>query len=129
MRQRSVHVEGLAHGAPIPLGCRVGPIFASSGIGGRDPADGKLPADVETQARNAFANLRRALAGAGLDLGDVVKVTVFVAEEKMRDAVNPPWLECWPDPGRRPARHTLAMALRGGQLVQLEAWAVAKEFG
>jgi len=67
------------------------------------------------------------LQKGGLDLGDVVKLTVFVADDKFRDAVNVYWLQCYPDAARRPARHTLVMPLRGGMLVQLEALAVAKE--
>jgi 2-iminobutanoate/2-iminopropanoate deaminase len=127
MRQKSVEVEGLQHNAPIPLGCRIGPIFASSGIGGRDPETGKMPAEPERQAFHCFDNLKRVLAAAGLDLGDVVKMTVFVADEGHRDAINKYWLECYPDPHQRPARHTLVMPLRGGMVVQLEVLAVAKE--
>jgi len=130
MRQKSIHVEGLAHNAPIPVGCRVGPIFASSGVGGRDAATGEMPTDTETQARNAFVNLDRILAAAGFDWGDVVKVTVFVTEEGFRDVVNRYWVERYPDPDRRPARHTLVMPhLRRGQKVQLDALAVAKTLG
>ena len=127
MRQKSIEVEGLQHNAPIPLGCRIGPIFASSGIGGRDPATGKMPAEPDRQAFHCFDNLKRVLAAAGLDLGDVVKMTVFVADESHRDAVNKYWLECYPDPHQRPARHSLVMPLRGGMVVQLEVLAVAKD--
>ena len=129
MRQKSIHIAGLEHSAPIPVGCRVGPIFASSGVGGRDPATRALPPDPDVQARNAFANLERILAAGGVDWGDVVKITVFVAEERFRDLVNKNWVERYPDPDKRPARHTLVMPLRGGQLVQLEELAVAKEAG
>ena len=129
MRQRSIHVEGLVHAAPIPLGCRVGPILATSGVGGRDPATGQLPPDADGQARNAFANLGRILEAGGMDFGDVVKLTVFVVDEVHRDAINRHWLERYPDPDRRPARHTLVLPLRGGMLLQLEALAVAKEAG
>ncbi len=127
MRQKSIEIEGLNHVAPIPLACRVGPVLATSAIGGKDPRTGKLAPDADGQAQQAFDNLAAVLQKGGLDLGDVVKLTVFVADDKFRDAVNVYWLQCYPDAARRPARHTLVMPLRGGMLVQLEALAVAKE--
>jgi len=127
MRQKSIEVKGLEHNAPIPMACRIGPILASSGIGGKDPATGKLPAEPDRQAFHCFDNLKRVLAAGGLDLGDVVKLTVFVVDESHRDAINKYWNECYPDPHRRPARHTLVAPLRGGQLMQLEALAVSKD--
>jgi len=128
MRQQSIEVEGLAHaGTPIPNACRIGPILATSGVGGRNPVDGTLPGDPQTQAVNAFDNLRRILAAGGMDMGDVVKLTVFIADESHRAAVNTPWLSHYPDPAHRPARHSLVMPLRGGMLVQLEALAVARD--
>lgn len=126
MRQKSIEVEGLAHNAPIPAACRVGPILATSGVGGRDPATGKIPPEPERQAFHCFDNLKRILAEGGMDLGDVVKLTVFVTDEAHREAVNKYWNECYPDPHKRPARHTLVSPLRGGMLMQLEALAVAK---
>ncbi len=127
-RQNSIEVEGLGHGsAPIPMGCRVGNVIATSGINGKDPATGKLPEDAAGQAAGCFENLKRVLAAGGMTLGDVVKVTVYIADEAHRAAVNAPWLACFPDPHRRPARHALTLPLRGGMLVQIEALAVAKE--
>jgi 2-iminobutanoate/2-iminopropanoate deaminase len=130
VRQKSIDVEGLGHaGVPIPNACRVGPILATSGVGGRDPNTGTMPADPETQAVNCFDNLRRTLEAGGMDMGDVVKITVFIADESYRSAVNAPWLAHFPDAAHRPARHSLVMPLRGGMLVQLEALAVAKSAG
>lgn len=125
-RQKSLDVEGLGHGAPIPMGCRVGPVLMTSGVGGRDPKTGKTPEDADGQARNAFSNLKAVLAAGGLGLGDVVKITVYVVDDKYRNEINKYWEECYPDSHKRPARHTLVMPLRG-VLLQLEAFAVAKE--
>ena len=126
LRQKSIEVEGLGHAAPIPMGCRVGPILATSAVAGRDPKTGKLPADVDEQARHAFQNLKQVLSNGGLGFGDVVKLTVFVVDEAHREAINKYWLEAYPDPHKRPARHTITMPLRGVAL-QLEALAVARE--
>ena len=125
-RQKSLEVEGLGHGAPIPMGCRVGPILMTSGVGGKDRKTGKTPEDADGQARNAFDNLKAVLAAGGLGLGDVAKITVYVVDDKYRNEINKYWEECYPDPHKRPARHTLVMPLRG-VLLQLEAFAVAKD--
>jgi len=126
--QTSIEVHGLSHqSAPIPMGCRIGPVLATSGIGGKNSETGELPADADSQAVNCFENLKKVLAAGGMGMGDVVKVTVYVSDEAHRAAVNTPWLHHYPDPQRRPARHAMVMPLRGGMLVQIEALAVASE--
>ena len=128
MRQKSIEVRGLSHqSAPIPMGCRVGAVLATSGIGGKNPDTDTLPPDADSQAVNCFENLKRVLVAGGMDMGDVVKITVYVSDEAHRAAVNTPWLQHFPDPERRPARHALVMPLRGGMLVQIEALAVATD--
>src|ERR1700733_2868289 len=73
LRQQSIDIEGIAHGAPIPTGSRVGNVLATSAVSGRDAKTGKLAADVDGQARLAFENLKKILEGGGMGLGDVVK--------------------------------------------------------
>ena len=41
-KRSSVHVEGVEHGAPIPMGARVGNMLFSSGIICIDPDTGKV---------------------------------------------------------------------------------------
>jgi 2-iminobutanoate/2-iminopropanoate deaminase len=125
LRQKSIEIANIGHSAPIPTGSRVGPVLATSAIGGRDPKTGKLPPDVDSQARNAFEGLKLILAEGGLGLGDVVKLDVFLVDDAHRDAINKYWLECYPDAHRRPARHTVVLPLRGGALLQIAALAVA----
>ena len=124
-RQQSIDIEGIAHGAPIPVASRVGNVIATSAISGRDPKTGKLAADADGQARLAFENLKTILAKGGMGLGDVVKITCFVTDDGFREAINKYWLECYPDEHKRPARHTLVLPLRGGVLLQIDALAVA----
>lgn len=125
MRQQSVSIKGLEHPG-APSACRIGPIVASSGILGSDPVTGEMPGDVETQARNAFVNMKRLLAEFGLDEGDVVKITNFVGDAAHRIVLRKYWAECYPDEGHRPARHTIVSPLNIG-LVQLEILAVARD--
>jgi 2-iminobutanoate/2-iminopropanoate deaminase len=126
MRQQSIHLKGVSHNAPIPLAARVGPILATGGVGGIDPATGKAPAEADAQAKFAFQNMGNILKEAGMDWGDVVKLTVFLADDAHRAVINKYWLEVYPDEHHRPARHSLVMPLRG-VLLQLEALAVAKD--
>lgn len=85
-----------------------------------------MPDDLETQARNVFVNMKRLLAEFGLDEGDVVKVTNFVAQAEYRLVLRKYWAECFPDESKRPARHTIVGPLNIG-LVQLEIFAVARD--
>jgi len=127
-RPRSIEVPGVTHGnVPIPMGARVGNMLFSSGIAGKDPATNKVPADAAEQARFAFQNLRTLLENGGATLEDVGHVTVFVKDDSVRDAINAEWVQCFPDPHDRPARHTLVHDLRGGMLLQLEAIAVIQD--
>ena len=126
--RRSIEVPGVSHGnAPIPMGARVGNMIYSSGIMGKDPATDTLPADGPSQAKFMFMNLRSLLAQGGADLGDVVHVKAYVKDNSHRDALNAEWLQCFPDPHDRPARHTMVTDLPGGMLVQIEIVAVVKD--
>lgn len=121
--QRSLDIPGAGHNAPIPLGARVGPLICSSGIAGKDPATGQLPADAATQVRLAFANLDALLAVAGATLAHVVKLHVTVKDNSVREAINAEWLARFPDPQDRPARHIVLHELQHGMVLQLEVTA------
>ncbi len=126
MRQIAINIEGHEHPAAVPVACRIGPILATSAVLGKDPVSGELPDNAEEQARNAFINLRRVLEAAGMDLGDVIKLTIFVLDNKYRDVCYKYWNETYPDPQHMPARHTLLQPVGIG-LLQLEVLAVAKD--
>ncbi|OOG53102.1 RidA family protein [Polaromonas sp. C04] len=121
---RSLDVPGASHNAPIPAGARVGNVLCSSAISGKDATTGLLPPDAAVQAQLAFTNLRTLLQAGGSALSDVVKLTVYIKDNSVREAVNAEWLACFPDPHDRPARHTLVYDLQHGMWLQLEAMAV-----
>lgn len=127
--RRSIEVEGFSHGAqPIPAASRVGPLVMTGGVYGLDASTGKIPDDVRDQARLMFLNLERILKSAGTDLGGVARMTVYVKAPEARAAVNEQWLQAFPDPASRPARHTLQNdALPANMLVQCDATAWAGE--
>ena len=121
---RSIEVPGASHNAPIPAAARVGNVLCSSAIAGKDAATGLLPPDAATQAQLAFSNLKTLLQAGGATLSDVVKLTVYIKDNSVRDAINAQWLACFPDPHDRPARHILVYELQHGMWLQLEAMAV-----
>ncbi len=67
---------GYSHLALVAPGTRL--VF-TAGQGG-ETTDGKYPPDFQVQARNALANLRTALKGAGADFADVAKMTVLIVD-------------------------------------------------
>ena len=122
---RSIHIEGVRHGAPIPMGARVGNMIFSSGIIGADPATGKVPEDMESQCVFAFANMKTMVQSAGGKLENIGSIKVYMKDRSQREAVNRPWLEMFPDEDDRPARHAIEYdAFPPGVLVQLEVIAV-----
>ena len=85
-----------------------------------------MPDDADTQARNAFINMKRLLAAYDLDEHDVVKLNIFVKDVAYRDATLKAWYECYPDETKRPARHSLTVPINIG-LIQLEFYAVVSD--
>ena len=122
---RSIHIDGVQHGAPIPFGARVGNMIFSSGIMGADPITGKVPEDLESQCVFAFANMETMLEKAGATTKNIGSIKVYMKDRSQREAVNAPWLEMFPDENDRPARHAIEYnAFPPGILVQLEVVAV-----
>ena len=122
---RSIHVEGVQHGEPIPIGARVGNMIFSSGVIGADPSTGQVPEDLESQCVFAFANMRTLVENAGGTVQNIGSIKVYTKDRSQREAVNRPWLEMFPDEDDRPARHAIEYdAFPPGVLVQLEVIAV-----
>ena len=95
----------------------------TSGQLGLIPATGELPQGVEAQAAQALDNLKAVLAAAGMDLADVVKTTVFLADMNDFAAINAVYSKYFP--GEAPARSCVqAAALPKGALFEIEAVAV-----
>ena len=95
----------------------------TSGQLGLIPETGELPQGVEEQAKQALENLKAVLNAAGMDLGDVVKTTVFLADINDFAAINAVYAGYFP--GEAPARSCVqAAALPKGALFEIEAVAV-----
>jgi enamine deaminase RidA (YjgF/YER057c/UK114 family) len=113
MPRRSIEISGFKHVNPIPTASRVGPLLVSSVIGPRDPGGGDTPDEVGAQLTNLFHHVGEMLAAADADWRHIAKMNFYVADIAVRDAINGPWLEHFPDPASRPARHTQVSATAG----------------
>jgi enamine deaminase RidA (YjgF/YER057c/UK114 family) len=121
----SIEVPGLEHVNPIPNASRVGPFLVSGGIFGKDPGTGKVPDGVEAQCEQMFANVRKVLEAGGAAPEDVIKLSVWLKDIADRPVMNKYWLQMFPDPQSRPARHTFPTPdLRVPLLVECEIMAV-----
>lgn len=121
----SVNVEGLQHGSvPIPQASVVRGLLVSGGINGKNRATGRFGETAEEQVALVFENIQALLAEAGGSAEDIVKLQFFVIDQGSKEAINEHWLELFPNPCSRPARHTLTYALNPPLLVQAEVTAV-----
>ena len=127
-KRRSIHVEGARHVNPIPSACRRGPFVVSGAISGADPANGKVPEDLDAQCRQMFDNVRRVIAAAGGTPDDIIKMNVWITDRGLRPILNKYWVEMFPDPHSRPARHTLTSGdFAPPMQVQCDLMAVVEE--
>jgi enamine deaminase RidA (YjgF/YER057c/UK114 family) len=123
-KRKSIHIEGMEHGAPIPNVVAMGNMIFSSAISGKDAQTGVLSTEPDEQAEAMFRNLQLFMQKAGGTPDNIAHMTVFLKEEKHRDSVNKAWLKMFPDEHDRPARHALKAELRGQILFQIEVIAV-----
>ena len=123
MTRRSFDVESMKHGNPIPAVSRIGPLLMSSIIVGRDPQASTVPESIEAQLANLFHHVGEILHAAGADWQHVVKMNFYLPSLELRKELNEPWIEHFPDPASRPARHTQV----GGSTAQCDFIAYVDE--
>lgn len=64
-----------SHGVEVRAGLRW--VFCSGQLG--MDASGHVPADTDGQADLCFANIRAILAGAGMEMADIVRINAYVS--------------------------------------------------
>lgn len=104
---------------------RAGDWVVTSGQAALD-GDGRVvcPGDITGQTRATLGNVAAALAGAGADLRDVVRMTVYLADYADYPAMDRVFAEVFA--GHLPARATLLAPIIYPELrVEIEAWAFA----
>jgi 2-iminobutanoate/2-iminopropanoate deaminase len=112
------------HHHPFATAVKIGNMVFSAANGGQDPDTGIYPKSIEEQVRNAFQSVRNILEKAGGSPQDIATVKVYLRNRDDRKYVNPVCLEMFPDENDRPVRHTIAAALEGDVLIQVEFTAV-----
>ncbi len=106
---------------PYSQAARVGSLLFTAGQVGFDPATGELvDGGIGEQTGRVLQNLRAILRAGGLDLGNVVKTTVFLVDMADFAAMNTVYARAFGE--HRPARSTVAVAaLPRGARVEIEA--------
>jgi 2-iminobutanoate/2-iminopropanoate deaminase len=123
-RRTSIYTEGFAHANPVPAACRIGPFLLSGVITGRNQADRSLPPTIDEQCALMFQAIRSVVEAGGGVVGDIAKLTVWLADLGDRAALNREWEAMFPDPEDRPTRHALAGQLEPGKLIECEFVAI-----
>ena len=105
---------------PYSLGIRSGDFIFLSGQLGLDPASGEfVEGGVEAQTRQALQNIKNVLREAGVDLSNVVKISVFLSDIKDFSKMNAVYAEFFDN--NPPARSTMQVgALPKSGLVEIE---------
>jgi 2-iminobutanoate/2-iminopropanoate deaminase len=114
--QRSNHeIPGHGHHDPIPMGARIGDLYASSGVSGVDPTGPSQLEPVDGAAGQSYFGLRNVKSLAeqgGMSADDIGLVTVLVQDYADVDAVDIEWASMFPDASNRPARQVMQLGLQ-----------------
>lgn len=110
---------------PYSQAIQVGNLVYTSGQIPIDPATGAfVEGGIIEQTRQSLTNVRAILEEVGLDLSNVVKTTVFLADMKDFGDMNAVYAEFFTEP--YPARSAVAVkTLPKGALVEIEVVAEA----
>ncbi|MFF2486160.1 RidA family protein [Microbacterium sp. NPDC058062] len=106
------------------MASRIGPFVATGVLTGRDPRTREMPETLAEQCANLFTLVREVVANAGGSIGDILRMTFWVADYRDRAALNEEWVKMFPQPEHRPARQTIAAQLDGGCRIQCDFLAV-----
>lgn len=109
--------------SPFTSGLMAGDFAFVSGQIGRDPKTGVTGKTVREQTETTIANLTAVLAEAGLELGDVVKTTVFLTDVTTIEEMNAVYRHAFPEP--RPTRSTVGVSGLASPELKVEIEAIA----
>lgn len=111
---------------PYAQAARTGNILFCSGQLGLNRETGQLVEGIDAQTRQAFQNIKHVLKEAGLELKNVVKVLVLLADINDFQAVNAIYAEQFEKP--YPTRSAFAVKdLPLGGLIEIEVIATYHE--
>jgi reactive intermediate/imine deaminase len=87
-KRRHINLPNRNVNAPFSDAVLVGDTLYIAGRIGLDPKTGKVPADVEQEARNVLDGFKAVLAQANMTMDDLVTVQVFCSEVSLFDKWN-----------------------------------------
>jgi 2-iminobutanoate/2-iminopropanoate deaminase len=120
-------ILGHGHHDPIPMGARIGDLYASSGVSGVDPASDDKLEPVEGaagQAHFGLLNVKSLAEQGGLTADDIGHITVLVQDYGDMPAIDREWCATFPDPSDRPARQVMQLGLQRRSRAQFHMLAV-----
>ena len=120
-------IVGHGHHDPIPMGARIGDLYASSGVSGVDPSSSDKLEPVEGaagQAHFGLQNIRSLAESGGMSADNIGHITVLVQSYADLAAVDREWCAMFPDPNNRPARQVMQLGLQRRSRVQFHMLAV-----
>jgi len=118
-------IERYPHTLPVPLSSavRAGGFIFFSGVVALDSRGKVIEGDTRTQTRAVLEHIRLALQRHGLDMSDVVRASVWLADLADSAAFNEEYARFFA--GSFPTRSAVQAELYGGARVEIEvqAWA------
>src|SRR6266508_1698529 len=94
-------IEGHGHHDPIPMGAKIGDLFASSGVSGVDPASGDRLTSAEgaaAQAKFGLGNIDSLVKAGGGGLDDIGHMTLLMSDYADLPIIDEAWERVFPDP-------------------------------
>lgn len=100
-----------------------GPFVYASGQIPLNPVTGTIPEGIKAQTEQSLSNVKAIMEAAGLNMGNIVKTTVFLADMDDFSAMNEVYAQVFEAP--YPARSAVAVrTLPKNVLVEIEVIAV-----
>jgi putative endoribonuclease L-PSP len=100
-----------------------GPFVYASGQIPLNPVTGTIPEGIKAQTEQSLSNVKAIMEAAGLNMGNIVKTTVFLADMGDFSAMNEVYAQVFEAP--YPARSAVAVrTLPKNVLVEIEVIAV-----
>ncbi len=120
-----IEVFGDQSVSPLPLALRSGDLVRGFRIVGTDPDTGALGEGIEAQLRFAHEHMRRSIESVGGSRANIAHVSMYFQDfARDREAMNPPWVDAFPDDNDRPTYKFLTSDLPGDLLVYMDYHAV-----
>jgi enamine deaminase RidA (YjgF/YER057c/UK114 family)/uncharacterized protein GlcG (DUF336 family) len=120
-------IPGHEHHDPIPMGARIGDLYASSGVSGVDVNGPNKLEPVEgaaNQSHHGLANIKSLVETGAGSLADIGHMTFLVSDYADVPQLDAAWKRTFPDPADRPARQIMQLGAQGRSRVQCHMLAV-----